>query len=184
MKYASREDAPGTQKAAPDFELSDVNGKAHKLSDYKGKWVVLEWMNYTCPYVKKHYDESHSNMQKLQKTYTDKGVVWLSICSSGEGKPGYMTPEEGKAAFEERKAAATALLLDPTGAVGHKFAASVTPEIRIIDPQGRVVYSGAIDDIRSAKASDVEKAKNHVAAVLDAVLAGKAEPYSVTRPYG
>ena len=141
-------------------------------------------MNYDCPFVKKHYEASVKNMQTLQKTYTAKGVVWLSICSSAEGKQGFMTP----AVATERKATQganpTALLLDPTGEVGRAYGAKTTPDMRIIDPKGRLVYSGAIDSVRSKDAADIQGATNYVAQVLDAVLAGKEPAVTATQPYG
>ena len=169
---------------APEFELKDSNGKAHKLSDFKGKWVVLEWMNYDCPFVKKHYDASVKNMQKLQKAYTDKGVIWLSICSSGEGKQGYMTQEGAAERLEAQGAQPTALLLDPSGKVGRSYGARVTPEMRIIDPKGNVVYSGAVDSVRSKDPADIEGADCYISQVLDAVMAGKASPVKSNRGYG
>ncbi|MCA9313957.1 MAG: redoxin domain-containing protein [Planctomycetes bacterium] len=182
MKYAPRE---GEElKAAPQFTLTDSNGTEHCLEDFKGKWVVLEWMNYDCPFIKKHYDPSHKNMQTLQSTYTAKGVVWLSICSSGEGKQGFMTQEDAARRLGEQEAHPTALLLDPTGDVGRAYGAKTTPDMRIIDPQGRIVYAGAIDSLRGKDPAEVTEATNHVAAVLDAVLAGKPVPYAVQPPYG
>ena len=169
---------------APDFTLKDVNGTAHKLSDFKGKWVVLEWTNYDCPFVKKHYHDSHKKMQSLQATYTAKGVVWLSICSSGEGKQGYMTPESGKKRVADLGAKPTALLLDADGTVGRLYGAKTTPDMRVINPKGEFVYVGAIDDKRSANPAHVTESNNYIEAVLDAVLAGEACPISVTAPYG
>jgi hypothetical protein len=134
--------------------------------------------------VKKHYDKSVKNMQALQKTYTDKGVVWLSICSSAEGKQGHMTPEQATKRKTDQEAHPTALLLDPTGEVGRAYGAKTTPDMRIIDPQGKLVYSGAIDSVRSMDSADVKGASNYIAQVLDAVLAGKEPPVQATRPYG
>ena len=169
---------------APDFELTDQAGKAHKLSDFRGKWVVLEWTNYDCPFVKKHYHDSHKHMQALQKTYTDKGVVWLSICSSAPGKQGHMTAEQAAKRMADQGAGPTALLLDPTGKVGHAYRARTTPEMRIVDPKGHIVYRGAIDSVRSKDPADVEGATNYVAEFLDAALAGKAPAPASNRPYG
>ena len=169
---------------APDFQLKDVFGKSHKLSDFKGKWVVLEWTNYACPFVKKQYHPSHRKMQSLQATYTGKGVVWLTICSSGKGKQGYMTNESGQRALKEAGASPTALLLDPTGKVGRRFGAKTTPDIRIITPRGLIAYQGAIDNKRSANPADVAGSTNYVEVVLDDVLSGQACPISVTKPYG
>ena len=145
---------------------------------------MLEWVNYDCPFVKKHYDASVKNMQTLQTTYTGKGVVWLSICSSAEGKQGFMTPDVATKRKAEQGAHPTALLLDPSGDVGMKYGAKTTPDIRILDPEGTLIYMGAIDSVRSKDPADIAGATNHVTAVLDAVLAGKAPPVSATQPYG
>ena len=169
---------------APGVQLEDVNGKNHKLSDYKGKWIVLEWTNFACPFVKKQYHPSHKKMQTLQATYTKKGVVWLSICSSGKGKQGYMDGATGRRALKESGAAPTALLLDADGVVGRRYGAKTTPDIRVISPTGEIVYRGAIDDKRSTNPADVAGSNNFIEAVLDAVLSGEACPISVTRPYG
>jgi peroxiredoxin len=176
--------ADGGAAKAPEFSLKDVTGKAHKLSDYAGKWIVLEWTNYQCPFVKKHYHASHKNMQTLQSTYTAKGVVWLSICSSGEGKQGHMTPEDGTAKAAALGASPTALLLDADGTVGRLFGAKTTPDMRVINPEGEIVYTGAIDDTRSKNPDDIATSKNYIVAVLDAVLAGEGCPIGETRPYG
>ena len=185
MKYAPREGAAEeTASLAPAFTLTDSTGAERSLAEFRGRWVVLEWMNYDCPFIKKHYDASHRNMQTLQTTWTEKGVVWLSICSSGEGKQGYMTQEDAARRLGEQGAHPTALLLDPTGDVGRAYGAKTTPDMRIIDPRGRIVYAGAIDDVRSKDPADVVGATNHVAAVLDAVLAGRPAPYAAHPPYG
>jgi hypothetical protein len=178
---------------APDFALKDLDGKERKLSEFAGKWVVLEWTNYGCPYVKKHYapgpagadgKPTPGNMPTLQKKYVGKGVVWLSICSSAPGKEGYIaTAEEWKKAAAERFVASTAVLPDADGVVGHLYNARRTPEIRIVDPKGRLIYSGAIDDTKDPRA-DPTKAKNYVVQVLDAVLDGKDSPVTTTEPYG
>jgi peroxiredoxin len=175
-------EAPKTDaKKAPDFKLKDLAGKERSLSEFKDKWVVLEWTNYACPYVKKHYDPGH--MQRLQKTYVDKGVVWLSICSSAPGLQGNMSVEDWKKAVADRRTAATAVLLDADGTVGRAYVARKTPEIRVIDPKGTIVYAGAID-ASPDQAADPSKTRNYVVEVLDAVLAGKACPIAETTPYG
>ena len=166
---------------APEFALKDLDGKERKLSEFAGKYVVLEWTNYGCPFVKKHYGPGA--MQALQKKYTDLGVIWLSICSSADGKEGHMSPEGWKAALAGNKAAPTAVLLDADGKIGHLYAARTTPDMRIIDPTGKLIYSGAIDDTPSPKA-DPKDAKNYVVQVLDAVLAGKEPPVAETKSYG
>lgn len=174
--------APKPGDTAPDFSLPDPDGKTHSLADYKGKHVVLEWVNHGCPFVKKHY--ASGNMQGLQKRYTEKGVVWLTICSSAPGKQGHMTPGEAKKSLAEHNAAPTALLLDPEGKVSRLYGVSVTPELFIINPEGTLVYAGAIDDKPSTKQEDIAGAKNFVAAALDELLAGKAVSTPVTKPYG
>jgi peroxiredoxin len=169
-------------KAAPAFELRDVEGKPVSLQSYRGKYVVLEWTNFQCPFVGKHYGSG--NMQALQKKYTDKGVVWLSICSSAAGKQGYMTGTEAEELIHERDAAPTRFLLDPKGTVGHKYGAKTTPHMFVIDPKGTLVYNGAIDDKPSTKREDVETAKNYLAAALDASMEGHKVEIAATQPYG
>ncbi len=174
--------APEIGKPAPDFTLVDSNGTSHSLSDFKGKVVVLEWLNHGCPFVVKHYESK--NMQTLQKEYGEKGVVWLSIVSSAEGQQGFMTPEDTNKAKEEKGAAPAAVLLDTDGKVGRLYNAKVTPEMFIINAEGVLVYQGAIDSIRSTKAEDVAKADNYVKAALDEVLAGKPVTTAQTQAYG
>ncbi|MEO8206075.1 MAG: thioredoxin family protein [Chthoniobacterales bacterium] len=174
--------APEIGKAAPDFTAVDSTGKSHKLSDFKGKFVVLEWLNHGCPFVKKHY-ESH-NMQNLQKQYTDKGVVWLSIVSSAPGKQGNMTPDETNKKKQEVGSAATAILLDEKGEVGKLYEAKTTPEMFVINPQGILVYAGAIDEKKSTDAADIPTSKNYVKAALDEAQAGKSVTHSLTPSYG
>jgi peroxiredoxin len=169
-------------KPAPNFTLPDTNGKSHSLSDYKGKIVVLEWLNHDCPFVKKLYNSSH--MQKLQKTYGKKGVIWFSIISSAPGKQGYCTPEQANELIKEKKAAPTALLLDPDGKVGKLYGAKTTPHMYIITSDGVLVYNGAIDDIRSTNVEDIAKAKNYVQIGLDEVMAGKEVSTKTSVPYG
>ena len=166
---------------APEFTLKDLDGKDRKLSEFAGKTIVLEWTNYSCPFVKKHYGVDA--MQALQRTYCAKGVIWLSICSSAEGKEGYQKPEDWKKAVAELKAAPTAVLLDADGTVGRLYGARVTPEMKVIDAKGNVAYSGAIDDDPTKK-GEPAKAKNYVALVLDALLAGKESPVVETKAYG
>jgi peroxiredoxin len=174
--------APEIGKPAPEFTLVDSNGTSHNLSDFKGKVVVLEWLNHGCPFVVKHY--ASNNMQTLQKDYTAKGVVWLSIVSSAEGAQGYMTPEETNKAKEEKGSAATAILLDTDGKVGRLYNAKTTPEMFVINEEGILVYAGAIDSIKSANKDDVAKAENYVKAALDSVLAGEPVATAQTTPYG
>ena len=167
---------------APDFSLKDSKDNSQKLSAYLGKFVVLEWLNPECPVVKKHY--SGGNMQKLQKEYTAKGVVWLSIISSAPGKQGHCTGPQAEANRKDMNAYPTAVLLDPSGDVGQKYGAKTTPDIFIINPDGKVIYAGAIDSIPSANPADCAKATNYVRETLDAALAGKPVPHPETKPYG
>lgn len=169
-------------KPAPDFTLKDCSGNEVSLTDYKGKVVVLEWVNHGCPFVVKHY--ASGNMQKLQADATAKGVVWLSICSSAPGKQGHKSPADALKACQEKQTAATAYLLDESGEVGKKYGAKVTPELYIINADGVLVYHGAIDDKKSTDPADIAGAKNFVAAALDEVLAGKPVSTPVTEAYG
>jgi len=169
-------------KKAPDFELKDSKGKIHKLSDYAGKLVVLEWINFDCPFVAKHYKSG--NMQKLQKEYTDKGVIWLSICSSNKGKQGYFESDEINKRIAENKANMTAYLIDTDGKVGKIYGAKVTPHMYIINKDGILVYQGAIDNIKSTDVNDIPKATNYVKEVLDALFSGKPITNKTTTPYG
>lgn len=170
-------------QAAPAFDVKDASGKAHKLGDYKGKWLVLEWTNKDCPYVKKHYDGS-KNMQTLQKTYTGKGVTWLSVISSAPGKQGYLEPAQALATAKEKGSAATAILLDSTGAMGKAYGAKTTPHMFVINPEGKVVYAGAIDNNDSSDPSVIPTSKNYVVEALDAGLSGKNVQTASSKAYG
>lgn len=171
---------PGKQ--APTFQLKDNEGKEHALSQYRGKYVVLEWVNYECPFVGKHYRSG--NMQSLQKEYTQKGVVWLSICSSAPGKQGYYNGKTLTDQIERMNAVPTAYLVDPEGTVGKLYEAKATPTMAIINPEGVLLYEGGIDDIASTDVADISRAHNYVREVLDAALNGKPVPVSSSRPYG
>lgn len=171
-----------TGKPAPAFDIKDSTGKAHKLSDYAGKWVVMEWFNKDCPYVKKHYGSK--NMQALQKTYTGKGVTWLTVNSSAKGKQGYTEPSEAVKVAKDNNSAATAVLLDTDGVVSKSYGAKTTPHMFVIDPKGMVVYEGAIDDNDSSEASVIPKSKNFVAAALDQGMSGKKIEVASKKPYG
>ena len=174
--------APEIGKAAPDFTATDTNGKSHKLSDFKGKVVVLEWTNPECPYVVKHYDSK--NMQKLQEEITAKDVVWLSINSGAEGKQGHLTADAANTYIKDHGAKQTAYLLDPKGEVGKAYDAKTTPHMFVVDKDGTLVYDGAIDDNDSANKEDAAGAKNYVTAAVDALVAGKPVETSKTKPYG
>src|SRR5437588_4004144 len=149
-------DSPPVGSAAPDFSLTDAKGKTHSLSQYKGKYVVLEWFNPECPFVKKHYGSG--NMQKLQEEFTGKGVVWLTIDSSAPGLEGNLTAEQANAKIAEWKAHSTALLLDPEGKAGRTYAAKNTPHMFVINPEGKIVYEGAIDSKPTANPADIATA--------------------------
>ena len=169
-------------QAAPDFTLSDSQGGQRSLSSLKGKFVVLEWVNYDCPFVQKHYGSG--NMQKLQKTYTGKGVVWLSVNSSAPGKQGNFPPADINAKLKERSASPSAYLLDPDGTVGKAYGARTTPHMYVISPQGTLLYAGGIDDKPSTDQADVATARNLVAAALDEAMAGKPVTTASSQPYG
>ena len=169
-------------QASPNFTLTDTNGQKHSLADYKGKFVVLEWFNPDCPFVKKHYNSG--NMPNLQKQYTSKGVVWLSINSSAPGKQGSYTPQGFNQFVKDKGASPTEVLLDTDGKIGRLYNAQTTPSMYVIDPKGILVYQGAIDDTPSADAADVKTAKNYVSAALDEAMNGKPVAVSTTKSYG
>lgn len=169
-------------EAAPTFRLKDLEGDTHDLSQYEGQYVVLEWLNFECPFVGKHYGSG--NMQKLQKRYTDQGVVWLSIVSSAPGKQGYFPPEEMKAQNEKRGGNQTAILMDPTGKVGKKYGATVTPHMYVISPEGELLYRGGIDDKPTTDVADIEPATNYVVKALAASMNGEEVSPKQAQPYG
>ncbi|HZQ44923.1 MAG TPA: thioredoxin family protein [Acidobacteriaceae bacterium] len=171
---------PGDQ--APDFKGTDSNGHTQSLSQYHGKWIVLEWANRGCPYDQKHYNSG--NMESLQKQWTAKGVVWLRIVSSAPGQQGYVTPAEENQYLAEHHAAPTAAILDPTGAIGHLYEARTTPHMFVIDPTGKLIYEGAIDDRPSTDPDSLKGAHNYVSEALEDGMAGKPVPTPVTRSYG
>jgi peroxiredoxin len=173
---------PAVNSPAPGFTLMDSNGKKHSLQDFQGKYVVLEWVNYDCPFVRKHYKSG--NMQKIQQTYSAKDVVWLSICSSAPDKQGYFEGEDLTDRIKTEKAVPTAYLVDPEGTVGRLYDAKTTPHMFVINPKGILVYAGAIDDMASTDVDDIAKSKNYVAAALDAAMSGKAPATSSSKPYG
>ena len=167
---------------APDFTLTDTAGKPVKLSDQKGKFVVLEWVNPECPYVQKHYNSA--NMPNLQKEYKGRQVVWLSINSTREGHSEFKTPQQMNGWMKEKGGAPTATLLDKDSKVGRAYGAVTTPHMYVIDPKGTLVYVGAIDDKRSTNVADVKTAKNYVRVALEESLAGKPVSLASTSPYG
>ena len=179
---ASVQASPQLGKPAPDFSLNDLSGKNHDLSDLKGKFVVLEWVNFGCPFVRKHYGSE--NMQRLQKEFTEKGVVWLSICSSAPGKQGNETPEAAKTGLSRFGSAASAYLVDQDGKVGRLYGAKTTPDMFVINPEGILIYAGAIDDKPTPDPSTVSGANNYVEAALKEAESGKAVSVPSTKPYG
>ena len=174
--------APAVGQSAPDFTLNDASGKPVKLSDFRGKHVVLEWTNPGCPYVRKHYDSG--NMPATQKEAAAKGVVWLSINSTEKSSDEYMEPAKLVAWQQERKAQPSAVLIDEEGAAGKAYGARTTPHMYIVDPQGRLIYAGGIDSIPSSDPGDIKKAVNYVRQGLNEALAGKPISVAATRPYG
>jgi peroxiredoxin len=175
-------DAARVGTAAPDFTATDIKGQPRRLSEFKGKTVVLEWHNQGCPYVKKHYDTG--NMQSLQKEVTGQGAVWLTVISSAPGKQGHVTSEEEAAYLKEKQAAPTTVLLDADGKVGRLYGAKTTPHMFIVDPAGVLVYAGAIDDKPTTDTADVAGAKNFVRAAYQEVKAGKPVSVATTAAYG
>jgi peroxiredoxin len=175
-------DAPQVGKPAPAFTTLDSNGKSESLSDYRGKFVVLEWTNDGCPFVQHYY--KRGNMQALQKEFTAKGVVWLSVISSAPGAQGYADGARANQLSERRGAAPSAVLLDPSGKVGHLYDAKTTPHMFIIDPNGTLLYAGGIDSVPSTDPDDIAHATPYVKTALDQALAGKAVTEPVTQPYG
>jgi peroxiredoxin len=171
---------PGDQ--APDFKGTDSNGHPQTLSQYRGKWVVLEWTNHECPYTVKHYKSG--NMEALQKEWTSKGVVWLSVISSAPGQQGYMTSAQENQYLASVHAAPSAVILDPTGAIGHLYEAKTTPHMFVIDPTGKLVYEGAIDDRPSTDPDSLKGAHNYVSEALEQAMSGRPVTTPVTRSYG
>jgi peroxiredoxin len=174
--------APRVGVAAPAFTATATSGKSVSLADQRGKIVVLEWTNHDCPYVRKHYETS--NMQALQREATGQDVVWLTIISSAPGTQGHVSPAEADALTATRKAAPTAVLLDPTGVVGKAYGATNTPHMYVIDKAGSLVYAGAIDDRPTTRRADVQGAQNYVREALQAVAAGQPVKTPTTRAYG
>ena len=178
----SRADAPKVGEPAPAFKAKDIHGKERQLSEFKGKYVVLEWHNQGCPFVRKHYESG--NMQKLQKELTAKGAVWLTVISSAPGTQGYVTADEETKYLAEKQASPSDVLLDPDGVVGHAYGAKTTPHMFVIDDKGTLIYAGAIDDNPSSDPADTATAKNFVRAAFDESSAGKPVATSATAPYG
>ncbi len=167
---------------APEFTATDSLGKSHRLADYRGKVVVLEWTNHDCPFVQKHYGAG--NMQAQQKEARDRGVVWLSVISSAPGKEGHVSAEQANRLTESRGAAPAAVLLDPEGTVGRLYGAKTTPHLYVIDKTGTLVYMGGIDSLATGDPADIARATQYVRAALGEVLGGQPVTQAVTQPYG
>ena len=167
---------------AQEFTLTDSTGAKRSLSEFRGRFVVLEWVNPECPFVRKHYDSN--NMQHLQRRYAERGVVWLSIDSSAPSKQGHLTQDQAAAWLKERDASPTALLLDPAGEVGKLYNARTTPHMFIVNREGQLIYQGAIDDKPSTNPQDVKGAKNYVQQALDEAMSGAPVSEASSQPYG
>lgn len=167
---------------APGFRGTDSNGRTQALSQYRGKYVVLEWTNHDCPYTMKHYQSGH--MESLQKQWTARGVVWLSVISSAPGQQGYMTPVQENSYLRTMHAGPTAVILDPTGTIGRLYDAKTTPGMYVIAPDGKLLYEGAIDDRPSPDPDSLQGAHDYVSAALEEAIAGKPVTTPATRSYG
>ncbi len=174
--------ATSASTPAPEFALTDATGKTVKLSDYRGKYVVLEWTNPECPFVRKHYNSG--NMQSLQKEWGARDVVWLAVNSTNQSSYEYKTPKQMGEWMVAKDAAPRAALVDGTSATGRAYGAKTTPHMFVVDPAGNVIYDGAIDDRRSANPADAKVANNYVRAALTEALAGKPVSVANTTPYG
>jgi peroxiredoxin len=174
--------APEVGKPAPDFSATGIDGKPVKLSDLRGKTVVLEWTNDECPYVVKHYGSG--NMQALQRDATKDGVVWISLISSPKGAQGHVTAAEAAELTKSRDAAPSQIVLDERSKVARLYEAKTTPHMFVINPEGKLVFMGGIDDKPTTRTSDIAGAKNYVRAALDSVKAGQPVATPVARPYG
>jgi peroxiredoxin len=173
---------PDLGKPAPDFAAADTNGKPLKLTDFKGKLVILEWSNHQCPYVRKHYGAG--NMQKTQEAARALGVTWITIISSAPGEQGHVSATEANKLTTARNAKPHHVVLDPAGKIGRMYAARVTPHMFIIGTDGKLLYKGAIDSIRSSRQSDIPNAKNYVTAALGEIKSGKPVADADTVAYG
>jgi peroxiredoxin len=174
--------APAVGQTAPAFSATDTSGKTVQLADFKGKHVVLEWVNPGCSFVQKHYNSA--NMQATQQAASAKGVVWLAVNSTATTHGDYLAPAALASWMANHKAAATATLMDTDGRIGRAYGARTTPQMVLIDPNGKVLYGGAIDSKASANVADIKTATNHVNAALAEALAGKPVTVAQTQPYG
>ncbi len=182
MVVPSAQAAAVTGRPAPAFSEKDSNGKTRSLSQFKGRYIVLEWLNHDCPFVKKHYNSG--NMQKLQRDTRKQGVVWLSVNSSAMGKQGHNSPAQTNKLTQLKKASPSAVLLDGNGNMGRAYGAKTSPHMVIINPQGVVIYNGAIDDKPTTDVADVKGAKNYVTAALAQARKGQKVSMPRTQPYG
>lgn len=169
---------------APAFTGVTSTGETISLADFAGKTVVLEWTNHGCPFVQKHYAEPPRNMQTLQTGAATDDVVWISVISSAPGKQGHVDGPTADQINADRGGAPAYTILDPDGVIGRAYAAKTTPHMFVIKPDSEIAYAGAIDSIRSARVSDIDKATNYVSAALDAVAAGEAVAVANSAPYG
>ncbi len=174
--------APEIGKPAPAFTLPDTRGAQHSLAQYRGQWVVLEWLNYGCPYVKKHYNSG--NIPGQQQKWRDRGVVWLAVVSSAPGEQGHYEPAAMNAESKKMGSNASAVLLDPAGTVGRMYDARTTPHMFVIDPKGTLVYMGGIDNVPTPREGDLARAKQLVDAALQEATAGRPVSTPTSRPYG
>jgi len=175
-------DAQKVGDPAPEFQATDSNGQVHKLSEYRGKFVVLEWHNNGCPYTRKHYESG--NMQRLQREWTSRGIIWFTVISSAPGQQGYVTAQQENDYMKQMNAAPTAALLDSQGDLGRLYAAKTTPHMFIINPSGILIYDGAIDSKATADQADIASATNYVTQALEEAMAGKPVGTPTSRPYG
>ena len=182
IAFAAGAAVAASSAAAPDFALTDSTGRTVKLSDYRGKYVVLEWTNPECPFVRKHYDSG--NMQGLQKEWGARDVVWLAINSTNQSSSEYKSPQQTGAWMRAKDAAPKATLIDGTSATGRAYGAKTTPHMFVVAPDGDVIYRGAIDDRRTSNPADAKAANNYVRAALTEALAGKPVSVASATPYG
>jgi hypothetical protein len=182
LAAAAPSNGPAIGEPAPTFTLPDTHGAEHALERYRGQWVVLEWLNYGCPYVQKHYRTG--NIPSQQEKWRGEGVVWLNVVSSAPGKQGYYEPAEMDAQSQKMGNHADAVLLDPSGEVGMRYQARTTPHMFVIDPEGTLVYMGGIDDVPTSRDEDLERATQLVDQALTQAMAGEPVTTPTSRPYG
>lgn len=181
MQRAPQAD-PVVPRPAPAFTAPAAAGETKSLESFKGKWLVLEWWNHECPIVMGHYNSG--NMQSVQKKATEMGAQWVAVNSSAVGQQGHVNAAKAIEVLKSGKAAAQHVLLDHDGKVGKAFGARTTPHMFVINPEGQIVYDGAIDSGRTADPNDIAKAENYVLKALNEGMAGKAISKPFSRPYG